>query len=40
MIYSLDRSTPEEKLVKVEKEELQAIGKRIEAETGIRVQVN
>ena len=40
MIYSLDRSTPEEKLVKVEKEELQSIGKRIEAETGIKVQVN
>ena len=40
MIYSLDRSTPEEKLVKVEKEELQAIGKRIEAESGIKVQVN
>ena len=30
MLYSLDRSTPEEKLVKVEKEELAAIGKRIE----------
>lgn len=40
MIYSLDRSTPEEKLVKVEKPELEAIGKRIEAATGIPVQVN
>lgn len=40
MIYSLDRSTPEEKLVKVEKEELQAIGRRIEEATGIPVQVN
>ncbi len=40
MIYSLDRSTPEEKLVKVEKDELTAIGKRIEEETGIAVQVN
>ena len=40
MIYSLDRSTPEEKLVKVEKEELTEIGKRIEAATGIKVQVN
>ena len=40
MIYSLDRSTPEEKLVKVEKEELIVIGKRIEEETGIKVQVN
>lgn len=37
MIYSLDRSTPEEKLVKVEKEELAEIAKRIEAETGIPV---
>ncbi|MDE7421227.1 MAG: radical SAM protein [Muribaculaceae bacterium] len=40
MIYSLDRSTPEENLVKVEKEELTAIGKRIEEATGIPVQVN
>lgn len=40
MIYSLDRSTPEEKLIKVEKEELQAIGRRIEEATGIPVQVN
>ena len=40
MIYSLDRSTPEERLQKVPKEELEAIGKRIEAETGIKVQVN
>lgn len=40
MIYSLDRSTPEEKLVKVEKEELQAIGRRIADATGIPVQVN
>lgn len=37
MIYSLDRSTPEEKLVKVEKEELESIGKKIENETGIPV---
>ncbi len=40
MIYSLDRSTPEEHLQKVEKDELLAIGRRIEAETGIHVQVN
>lgn len=40
MIYSLDRSTPEEKLEKVGKEELAGIGKRIEEETGIPVQVN
>ena len=40
MLYSLDRSTPEEKLIKVEKPELEAIGARIAAETGIPVQVN
>lgn len=40
MLYSLDRSTPEERLLKVDKEELQAIGKKIEEETGIKVQVN
>ncbi|MDE6007901.1 MAG: radical SAM protein, partial [Muribaculaceae bacterium] len=40
MLYSLDRSTPEEKLVKVEKEELQKIGEDIERQTGIPVQVN
>ncbi len=40
MIYSLDRSTPEERLVKVEKDELTLIGKRIEDATGIPVQVN
>lgn len=40
MLYSLDRSTPEEKLVKVEKEEIEAIGRSIEEATGIPVQVN
>ena len=40
MIYSLDRSTPEEKLIKVEKPELEAIGHKIEEATGIPVQVN
>lgn len=40
MIYSLDRSTPEEKLIKVPGEELAEIGKYIEKETGIPVQVN
>lgn len=40
MLYSLDRSTPEERLVKVEKDELTEIGKRIEEATGITVQVN
>ena len=40
MIYSLDRSTPEEKLIKVPKEELEIIGKKIEKETGIPVNVS
>lgn len=40
MLYSLDRSTPEEKLVKVEKDELEKIGKRIAEEAGVKVQVN
>lgn len=39
MIYSLDRSTPEEKLIKVEHEELMQIGKYIEEATGIPVNV-
>ena len=39
MIYSLDRSTPEEKLVKVEREELAKIGEKIEKETGITVKI-
>lgn len=40
MIYSLDRSTPEELLVKVEIEELRAIGRRIQDATEIPVKVN
>ena len=40
MIYSLDRSTPEEKLIKVGKEELEEIGKKIEATTGIQVKIS
>ncbi|MDE6578497.1 MAG: radical SAM protein [Muribaculaceae bacterium] len=40
MLYSLDRSTPEERLVKVEREELDRIGKYIADKTGIKVQVN
>lgn len=40
MIYSLDRSTPEEKLIKVEKPELEIIGRTISDATGIPVQVN
>ncbi len=39
MIYSIDRKTPEENLEKVSREELEAIGRRIEA-AGIKVQVN
>ena len=39
MIYSLDRSTPEERLIKVEKPELEKIGQQIEKETGIPVVV-
>ncbi len=39
MIYSLDRSTPEEKLKKVERDELELIADRIRKE-GIKVQVN
>lgn len=39
MIYSLDRSTPEERLKKVELPELEAIASRIE-KAGIKVQVN
>lgn len=40
MLYSIDRTTPEENLVKVPLEELKTIGERIESETGIPVQVN
>ena len=40
MIYSIDRATPAQQLEKVPMEELQAIGHRIEAATGIHVQVN
>ena len=36
MLYSLDRSTPEERLVKVERLELEAIARRIR-EAGINV---
>ncbi|MBD5190929.1 MAG: radical SAM protein [Bacteroidales bacterium] len=39
MIYSLDRSTPEEKLQKVSREELEKIAERIRS-NGIQVQVN
>lgn len=40
MIYSLDRSTPEEKLIKVPKEELESIASRIQSATGIPVTVS
>lgn len=40
MLYSIDRTTPEENLVKVPLEELRMIGERIESATGIPVQVN
>ncbi len=40
MLYSLDRKTPADHLVKIEHDELQAIGDRIAAATGIPVQVN
>lgn len=40
MLYSIDRATPEENLVKIPAEELRAIGARIEEATGIHVQVN
>lgn len=39
MLYSLDRSTPEEKLIKVERPELEAIADKIR-KAGIKVQVN
>lgn len=40
MIYSLDRSTPEEKLVKVPREELEVIASRISEATSIPVTVS
>ena len=39
MLYSIDRSTPEENLKKVEIDELRKIAERFEA-AGIKVQVN
>lgn len=40
MIYSLDRSTPEEKLVKVPKEELEQIAEKIETAASLPVTVS
>ena len=39
MVYSIDRKTPAEKLVKVPREELDRIAARIHSETGIEVTV-
>lgn len=39
MIYSIDRATPARQLVKVPREELEAIGSRITVATGIPVQI-
>lgn len=39
MIYSLDRSTPEENLIKVERPELEQIAKKITQETSIPVSI-
>jgi len=39
MIYSIDRKTPAEHLVKVPREELEAIAARIQSETGLDVTV-
>ncbi len=39
MIYSIDRTTPARNLVKVPREELETIARRITAETGIEVTV-
>lgn len=40
MIYSLDRSTPEEKLQKVSREELEVVAEKIRQSTGLPVQVS
>lgn len=39
MIYSIDRKTPEENLVKVEKDELLKIAEKISNQAGVKVQV-
>lgn len=39
MLYSIDRKTPAERLVKVEREELEKVAERIR-EAGVKVQVN
>lgn len=40
MLYSIDRKTPAEGLIKIEMDELKAIGQHIQDSTGIPVQVN
>lgn len=40
MIYTIDRATPEKDIDKLSKEEMLAIGKRIEEASGVKVQVN
>ena len=40
MIYSIARDTPAENLIGIELAQLEAIGKRVELETGIAVQVS
>ena len=40
MLYTIDRPTPEEKLRRVAREELDSIAARITAATGISVQVS
>lgn len=40
MIYTIDRATPEKDIEKLGKEEMLAIGKRIEEASGVKVQVN
>lgn len=40
MLYSIDRSTPEEKLQKVERPELEEIAARLQAKSGVRVAVS
>ncbi len=40
MIYTIDRRTPEQSLERIDAEELRAVGRRIEAATGIPVQVS
>lgn len=40
MIYTIDRATPEKNIEKIGREEMLAIGRRIEQEAGMKVQVN